>query len=58
MTVCTFCGEPIDGEPHWPHLDGCPRRTAFDMDAAIDRALSGAIDLTGLDHHQTVKAER
>lgn len=90
VTVCTFCGEPIDGEPHYPHLDGCPRREAEYVDrtfvtctcdtppacpdccgcdtgevpgqlaiaTAIGRALSGALDLTGLDHHQTVKAER
>lgn len=96
MIVCTFCGEPIDGEPHWPHLDGCPRReaeyvdrtfvtctcdtpaacpdccgcdtgeipgqlamaTAYDMDAAIGRALAGALDVMGIDDHQTVKADR
>lgn len=32
MTACTFCGQPIDGEPHYPHLDGCPRRTAEYVD--------------------------
>lgn len=31
---------------------------AYDMDAAVGRAIGRALDVMGLDHHQTVKVDR
>lgn len=52
-------GRWANGETDMPgQLDLFADAPAFDMDAAMGRALGWALDVMGLDEHQTVKADR